>query len=459
MLNIREKFPFLPPQKLLLLGFAGLLILNFPGQISYDTVVQLADARSGHYSSWHPPVMAWLLSLSDTILRGTGILGTGIFLLFVVSLLLASWLLLLRSGRAGRPAAIALVVIMATPQFLIYQGEIWKDILFANAAVAGFCFLAAAGARWQTSRVRFLLLAFSALLFALATLARQNGVVTVPVAALSIGIIAYRRHSSWWRYGFGLMAAVMILVLAGNLALGLRSDHGKGNARQFYKALTFDLTGVLRLDPSIRLTILEQKAPDLEAAIRKDGIRLYAPHLMDTLEGSQFLIDSIYRAPPGVVFAQWRQVVLEHPGTYLRHRLPVFRWVVAPPELMTCHPAVVGVSGPADVLESLGMTHYTRRQDVLLFRWASLFFHTPVYSHLFYAALSLLSMGMLARRAAPADMAVAGLQVAALLFALSFFFLSVACDYRYLYFLDLAALTGVLQYFCRPQSEGLRAAG
>jgi hypothetical protein len=340
---------------------------------------------------------------------------------------------------------------MATPQFLIYQGEIWKDILFSNAALAGFCFMAAAAARWHKARARFLLLALCALLFALATLARQNGLITVPVAALSIGIIAHRNHSPWWRYAAGLVAAVLIAVVAGNLALGLRSDHGRGNAQQFRKALTFDLTGMLHADPAIELPILKQQAPYLEAAIRKDGIRLYSPHLMDTLEESQTLIDSIDRAPPGVVFAQWRQVVLEHPGVYLRQRLPVFRWVVAPPELMACHPAVVGVSGPADTLESLGMTHYTRRQDVLLFRWASLFFHTPVYSHLFYGALSLLSMVVLARRGAPADMAVAGLQAAALLFALSFFFLSVACDYRYLYFLDLAALTGALQYFCRPR--------
>jgi hypothetical protein len=31
------------------------------------------------------------------------------------------------------------------------------------------------------------------------------------------------------------------------------------------------------------------------------------------------------------------------------------------------------------------------------------------------------------------------------LFAASFFVVSVACDYRYLYFLDLAAMTGWLQ--------------
>jgi hypothetical protein len=28
---------------------------------------------------------------------------------------------------------------------------------------------------------------------------------------------------------------------------------------------------------------------------------------------------------------------------------------------------------------------------------------------------------------------------------------SIACDYRYMYFLDVAAMTGAIQYFCRPR--------
>ena len=52
--------------------------------------------------------------------------------------------------------------------------------------------------------------------------------------------------------------------------------------------------------------------------------------------------------------------------------------------------------------------------------------------------------------------AVAGLQIAALAFALSFFVVSIACDYRYLYFLDLAAMTGALQFFAGRCRQGSR---
>ena len=73
------------------------------------------------------------------------------------------------------------------------------------------------------------------------------------------------------------------------------------------------------------------------------------------------------------------------------------------------------------------------------------FIGTPVLSHLLFAALALVLMILLLRRGQGSDIAVAGLAAAGLVFCLSFFVISIACDYRYLYFLDLAAMTGALK--------------
>ena len=444
----REKFPILLPQGLLLLGFAILLALNWPGQMSYDSVVQLADGRSGHYDSWHPPVMAWLLGLFDSIVP-----GPGLYLIVVTFLLLASWLLLLRGGRPGWGFVIVLILIFATPQLLLYQGTIWKDVLFADAGIAGFACLAGAASRWQARQSRVLLLTGAVLFLSLAALARQNGFVLLPIAAICLGIIARKRQPgrAAWRYGIGLLAACLILMVSANLALGLRGDRGQGAADQLRLAQTYDLVGAVRRDPSIHLTVLEQRAPSLDAAIRTDGVALYSPHLVDTLENSSRLTYAIYHAPPGVVFAQWRALVLRHPGVYLGERLPVFGWVLAPPDPLLCHPDVVGVDGPPDVMKSLGLVPHIRMQDRFLYSYVAHFFHTPVLSHLLYGALAILFLVLLVRRGAPGDAAIAGLQVAALIFALSFLVVSIACDYRYLYFLDMAAMTAALQFFCRPR--------
>ena len=436
-----DKYVSLLPQGLTLCGFGLFLALNWPGQMSYDSVVQLADGRSGQYDSWHPPVMAWLLGLFDGLLP-----GTGLFLLFTALMLLAAWLLLLQRARRGWGLVILIGLIFATPQLLLYQGTIWKDVLFANAGIACFAVLAKAADCWQDVRPRFALLTICSLALGLAALARQNGFLLLPIAAISLSLIARKQGASAWRYGLGLLLACLTIIVGANYGLSLRSDHGEGASEQLRLAQTYDLVGAVRLDPSVHLDVLEKRMPALDAAIRKDGVALYSPRLVDTLEQSATLTNAIYHAPPGVVFAQWRQLVFSHPGLYLRERLPVFRWVVAPPELIVCHPDVVGVDGPADLLKALGLKEQIRPQDRLLYSYVANFFRTPVLSHLLYGAIALLLVIVLGRRAMPGDIAIAGLQIAALAFALSFFVVSIACDYRYLYILDLAAMTGMLQF-------------
>jgi hypothetical protein len=78
--------------------------------------------------------------------------------------------------------------------------------------------------------------------------------------------------------------------------------------------------------------------------------------------------------------------------------------------------------------------------------YAHLFFHTPVYSHLLWGALALVLLVLLLRRGAPDDIAIAGLLAGALVFTVTFAAISIACDYRYLILLDLAAMAAALHW-------------
>ena len=75
---------------------------------------------------------------------------------------------------------------------------------------------------------------------------------------------------------------------------------------------------------------------------------------------------------------------------------------------------------------------------------------TPVLSHLAFAALALVLLIFYLSRGGVADIAMAGMLAGALLFTASFFFVSVACDYRYLYALDVAAMAGLLYWALDP---------
>ena len=72
-------------------------------------------------------------------------------------------------------------------------------------------------------------------------------------------------------------------------------------------------------------------------------------------------------------------------------------------------------------------------------------------SHLAFAALALVVGVVLLIRRDPADLVIAALLAGTLAFAATYLLISIACDYRYLYALDIAAITGALYFLLDPR--------
>jgi hypothetical protein len=417
---------------ILLFGFAAMLAMNAPGQLSYDSISQLADGRTGFYNSWHPPVMAWLLGLSDRLVP-----GTLLFLVFQSLLLLSALLALLWLKPRGWASVVLAAAIVATPQWLLYQGEIWKDILFANAAIAGFAALAVYA---QTGRRAALAVAL--LLLVLAASTRQNGVVLLPVAAITTGLIARRRGDRGWRHGVLFLLAAVALTAAVSLALAPRTDGGDGASAQLRLGQSYDLAGALARKPDLVLPLGAD--PELDRVLRSRGRALYTPLHNDPMAADPAINRVLTDPPDGVIAGAWRALILDHPLLYLQTRWAAFAAVLTTPDVLACHFTVIGISGPPALLKQLGLTGGIRPQDQRLGNYAHLFFGTPVFSHLAWGGLALMLLVLLIRRGEPADLAVAGLLCGAFVFIITFAIISIACDYRYLVFLDFSAMAAAL---------------
>jgi len=109
-----------------------------------------------------------------------------------------------------------------------------------------------------------------------------------------------------------------------------------------------------------------------------------------------------------------------------------------------CLPVYVGVDAPSEKMIPLKLEHRFIESDAQLNNYASWFLDTPLYRHWFYAGVSLVLGGLFLWRRQTGDVALAALQLSGAAFAASFFIISIACDYRYLYFTDMAALTGII---------------
>jgi len=424
---------------LLLVLWLAVVALNWPGHFSTDSLIQLLEGRTGHYETWHPPVMSWLLGIADWVLS-----GGGLFAAFDAALLFGSLLLLVRLRAHARWLAVPVLLAGAlTPQFLLYPGLVWKDVLFAHASVAGFSCLAFAAARWERRNLRAVFSALALVLLSLAALTRQNGIVISLVGALAFYWVARAHNRS--AMGAAFLVAMLVTIGAAMFSLVSGADGGKGKVDEIKTLQLYDLAGAASVDRALPLAALHRADPAFERLIRADGARLFSPERVDTLQKSAALESARDAVSPALLAAQWRDLIVHHPMLYLEVRAAIFRWTLLTPDPDRCVPFVVGFEGPKRILQLLNaQTRYDAR-DAALETYAQRFVGTPVFSHGFFAVLAIAMAFVLFRRRSPADLVVGWLLVGAGVFTLTFFVISLACDYRYLYLLDLAAMTGAFQ--------------
>ena len=425
---------------------AGLLLTlaaNVPGQMSLDSVVALTEARTGVRQTWAPAVSSWILKLFDGLVAGTGLYVTA-----SAALLFFSLMSLTRLRPRSSWLAVGLgVLALLTPQVLIYQGIVWRDVLFANLTLAGFILLAHVAKGWGPRPPIVALagaLAGALVCLALAALVRQNGMILVVAAA---SVLAWTARQGGWRvslaWGLGGLAAVSLLALGINRIA--QPPEGGPTLRPASLILEhYDVVGAKAHHPRLRLKEIAKVDPAAAALIEAQATQHYSAARVDTLDLDPVYRRTLWHVPDAAMHAQWRRIVIHYPAAYLLQRADVFRWTFLTPDLAQCLPVQVGVAGPEAMLKALNLQAGIDIQDQGLADYARRFYGTPVYSHLTWAIIAVAVIALLLRRRDPADWVFVALLGGTLAFVASFFVISVACDYRYLYLLDLAAMAGGL---------------
>lgn len=430
-------------------GFLLMLALNLPGQLSVDSILQLHEGRTNIRDTFGPAIYSRILGFFDAIQPGGGIYVTASGAVLFAGLLSLRHL----RGRVSWLSVPVALAMVASPTLLIYQGIVWKDVLFANLAVAGFVCLAFAAQAWSDRPFRWLVLLVAMLLFAVAALLRQNGAIAVVAAALALAWIA---RPGGWRsslvWGLAGLLAVLLVSNALNFAARFRAedpDRAMGVGVRILQH--YDLVAAAAIDPNYRFDAIDKVRPQNDDFIKAVADQAYSPQRVDRMEQAPTLIRRMFKTPREAMRAEWRNLVLRHTDTYLAHRAEVFRWVFLTPDLRACLPQHYGVAGPPDKLADLGLTAGAQPRDLALYAYGQRFYGTPFFSHLAFAGLAVLVAGLLLLRRDPADWVVIAMLVSALGFAASFFLISLACDYRYLYYLDLAAVVGALYLSIDPR--------
>lgn len=333
--SIVAVWPALLACALLLLSLA----LFWPGVATYDAVTQYAQALSGRYDDWHPPIMARLWSLLDPADLGGGpMLGLQ---------LLGYWLGLgaLALGVDGR-RALAILAIGLFPPLLGWQGVIVKDSQMVGALVAASGLVGLYRLRDRPVPVGAWIAV--AICLGYATLIRANAVFsTVPLM-----LLLSRRQWSPFQLGFALLATTTLILAVSpsiNQDIFGAADSGVRRSEPLY-----DLAGIATRASDGAVPGL---SPSAVAAL--DRAHCVKPLFWDPLGETPACTNAIaplaHRKVSDLYIAL-AVAAAQHPLAYLSHRLAHLnsseRWLVpwhwplaAPPA--RSEPNHLGLRNPA----------------------------------------------------------------------------------------------------------------
>lgn len=430
-----------------LTGLVLTVLCFYPGYMSPDSIWQLAQARSGRFTDWHPPVMSWLWSFWDRAIPGP----IGMLLLHALLFWGGLGLLAGQTLGPGWRAPAAILAIGLSPAVFGLLGTVWKDVgLGVSLILASSLLLLAARRRSPAA----LAAALGALLYA--TAVRHNGVVAVLPLALWAGPIAVellapgrapapgrrRRRVAGLAAGVLLLAVLMAISQAATFVLAR-----DGRLYSVQVLWLHDLAGIsLRTG---RLLLPDFLVAGLDPPMTIGELQgFYRPHSADSLyvwtgtDRRRFTTTSD-PALIGQLGRRWGEAIAAHPTAYLGHRLEVFALQLGMTGGPACQPFHTGIDA-----NDLGVSLRPSTPNRWAMEYLTAFRDTPLFRGWIYAAVTLLVLALAGRRPGPTGPALA-LGASGLLYALHHLLAAPACDFRFSFWPVVAALALPLLAFSR----------
>lgn len=419
-----------------IVGFSVSVLAFYPGVMSFDSIVQYEQARSGVFRDWHPPAMAALWSVLNRVHDGPELM----FLLQLTLLwggLCGVAIGLVRSGRAW---GAAFPLIGLAPFVFDLVGVIWKDVVLAASWIfaAGVLF----AVRAKDERTPRWLVACLGLSLLYGALVRANSVFAI--APLALYLVGGRV------FGRALAPQIIACVAAPLAILGataIVSGPMLHAAREhpLHSLILFDLVGITRNGPD------DVIPGQWSAADRARIAGCYQPDKWDHLgdgvcAGVVETLQHQHVWGGGELRTLWVKAALTHPIAYLRHRLAftneMLRW-----------------RGPFDDRSVFYDSERTtpaawRHEHNGLFQAAKAsamaLRHTPLFRAYFWLVLSACVCALAAFAVdSAAKRFAAALGASGFIYLVTFIPFGVAADFRYAYWTILATLaTGAALTAC-----------
>ena len=275
----------------ILLCYAPMFVVAFPGSFAYDVPFQLKQAFTGEYSTHHPLLHTLVLSACVALgkLAGHVNLGAALYTALQCAAMALCFALTCASiarQASARAARWSAVFFALYPLNMIFAVNATKDSLFAALfalSLALACEISATSATSRRACVRLCVCT------ALMLLLRNNAIYAAAAWVLVLLLMLRKRA----RVLAGVAALSIALAMAANGALSLATQAGKGDLSEMLSWPIQQLARV-RLTRGDALTDEEREAVD--ELMPGEAWRLYMPGISDPVK-FEFDTQALLRDP------------------------------------------------------------------------------------------------------------------------------------------------------------------
>lgn len=285
--------------------------IYYPGKLSPDSTAQLQEAVSGHFTDWHPPIMAALWRLLTSVASGPApmlALQVGLYWIGIWAI----WDAVAR--KAGNRTFLPLLAAIH-PLILVSLASIQKDVGLTA------CLIAAFGIMFRQHQLNRRATIAGAtvigLLLVYAALVRWNGMLAVaPLLWFWLRPTSLRPVTVIGVTAFLTVAFIPIASFVDHGVLRASRTHAEAGLQ------LYDLAGIEHFSGDNRLL----GAP----------AGCYTPFFWDRLASPKCgnLFDQATRAGAQPIADRWIEAIAAHPLAYARHRLEHFNsstYFIVPP--------------------------------------------------------------------------------------------------------------------------------
>ena len=423
------------PLTILVIGFSLFVMYAFPGYMSSDPVNQLHEARTGVFSSAHPPIMAEQWRLLEVFVTGPILM-----LLLQGALFLGGLYRILRRAMSPRAAAVCACAVLLWPPVLTTMGVIWKDAQMAAYLLAGIAAL-------LDARLAVRLLGLVLLTAACAF--RHNAAAAVlPVVGL---LFVWRPGQRWWlRYPIAVAAFAVVMFVAFRVNAMLTTQS------TFLSPFYTDIVGVLyyedhRSDEDLREVL--RGTPLLhDTDIHARARALYAPKTSYQVTRGD---DRLFEDPTtpehiAALTRAWKLLVFNDPLAYLTHRNAVFAELLGLSDEPLWGPVYTRFAESHD--QELWIDHQamnSRIQLVLSHTFYRLATETSLFRPYLYAVIALLLLALCCRDRLSLTILASGLG-----YELGYWPITSTPDHRYSQWMITCACIAVVLLFAQRYRAG-----